>query len=236
MLYYLFSWPVVGAAIAILLGFGRTFMTTATNFSRICFTVAAFLLLAKFGTWAATIQTPLWQRILATIFIFGLIGVGWVASWRFLNNVQHTKSYDPFSELDLGFLIATVTNRVAGDPEPESGNPGYELIQKVILHKDIHNKTPRFVISAEVTDLDKLMRDEFRNTPEYFDLMRVVTDWESTKFPDLAGNEFEKVYRQGNNKEELDIRHEFLIELHEPGEQPIGVQPNQCLVLYQRKK
>ena len=88
MLDSLFSWPVVGAALAILLGFGRTFMMTATNFSRICFTAAAFLLLAKFGTWVATIQYPMWQRIIATIFIFGLIGVGWAESWRFLDNQQ----------------------------------------------------------------------------------------------------------------------------------------------------
>ena len=90
MVDYLFSWPVVGAAIAILMGgFWRTFMAVTpaeTLLARICSTIAALLLLAKFGTWVATVQSPLWQRILTVAFVFGLIGVGWVECWRYLDN------------------------------------------------------------------------------------------------------------------------------------------------------
>lgn len=115
MVDYFFCWPVVGVIFAVLLGFGRTFMNMGPSealFARICFTIAALLLLAKFGTWIANVQVPLWQRILSVVFVFGLIGIGWVECWRYLDS-----RYQPVVKIKHSFNVE-VRSALVSDSGP----------------------------------------------------------------------------------------------------------------------
>jgi len=61
----------------------------------------------------------MWQRIIATIFIFGLIGVGWAESWRFLDNQQSKHDEQSVAAVpDLNLPPAVVEMDRGGKPLP----------------------------------------------------------------------------------------------------------------------
>lgn len=91
MLGPLFSWPAVSVYIAVLIGLGASMMSMSPpefQVSKICFSVAAFLLLVKFGSWVVTIQSSIWERGIIALLVFGLIGAGWAESIRWVRSRQ----------------------------------------------------------------------------------------------------------------------------------------------------
>lgn len=85
----LFSWPVIGAVVAIFIGIGGVAMSIGSFLlAKICFSVAAILFLTKFGVWISSESYELKWRVLIAFIIFGAIGVGWVFSWQWVNIVE----------------------------------------------------------------------------------------------------------------------------------------------------
>lgn len=81
----LWSWTVIGFILSLIVGVGFSVMSMSPpefTFARVCFSVAAIILLARVGTWLVPIVTesPFLERVMMSILIFGLIGIGWVES------------------------------------------------------------------------------------------------------------------------------------------------------------
>src|SRR5688500_7138405 len=84
-------WEVVGAVVAIFIGSGLGLMGLSPPeffWAKLCFTAAALFLSARIGTSLAYVDyaTPL--RLLAAVLCFGVIGLGWVESWRWVKGRQ----------------------------------------------------------------------------------------------------------------------------------------------------
>jgi len=85
----LFSWPVIGALVAIFIGIGGRAMGMTSSYlvAKICFATAGLIFLTKFGTWISSETYELKWRIMVAFIIFGAVGLGWVLSWQWVNKV-----------------------------------------------------------------------------------------------------------------------------------------------------
>jgi len=79
----------VGVVASVLIGIGVGVMSMSPpefQISKACFSVAALLILVKFGLWVVTIQSSVWERGIIALLVFGLIGVGWAESIRWVQS------------------------------------------------------------------------------------------------------------------------------------------------------
>lgn len=87
----LFSWPVVGILVPVLIGIGVGVMSMSPPefwIARSCFSLAALILLARVGAWIIYTQSSVVERIIVAFLIFGVVGVGWVESLRWVDSRQ----------------------------------------------------------------------------------------------------------------------------------------------------
>ena len=85
----LLGWPVLGTVSVLLIGAGFGVMSMAPPdflIARICFSVSATILVFKTATWLVKFEAPPLQRILASFFVFGIIGAAWVWSYCWVGN------------------------------------------------------------------------------------------------------------------------------------------------------
>ena len=125
----LFGWGVLGTAAVVLIGIGFGVMSmTPPDFviARICFTLAAAILVTKTAVWLVQLGAGKWECVSAAFLIFGIIGAAWVWSYTW---VEHRES---------SLLSSQHQPVVTAAPKPDSDE----------------NKTPSlfFVIGAPLGD------------------------------------------------------------------------------------
>jgi len=89
ILEWIISWPGTAILVTTFIGIGAGAMSMSPPvcwITRICFTLAALLLLAKLGYLAIDKEPSIIKRIISVFIIFGVIGTGWVESMRWINN------------------------------------------------------------------------------------------------------------------------------------------------------
>jgi hypothetical protein len=83
----LFGWPVISAVAIGLIGIGFSLLSMtppAFDAARVCITGGAMLLSVKIASWLVANDSPILSRVSATVLIFGLLGVGWTETWRWI--------------------------------------------------------------------------------------------------------------------------------------------------------
>ena len=83
------GWGVVSFVVAILIAVGLRMNSTPIelSLSRIFFSAAAIIALAKIGTWILSIESILgWKRIGLVSILFCFVGAGWAGAWLWANN------------------------------------------------------------------------------------------------------------------------------------------------------
>jgi hypothetical protein len=88
---HLFTWTVVAVISPLAFGCGVGVLSmTPPEFiiAKVCFVFAAFLFLAKFSHWIVSQRTGRTHRMLITFIVFGIVGLGLVEAFTWIQNRQ----------------------------------------------------------------------------------------------------------------------------------------------------
>lgn len=91
MVGILFGWTVVGAIVLALIGVGVGVMSMRPpefGIAKACLTGAAILLWVRLVAWFIETDASRLERFVTAFLLFGLVGVGWVESWKWVNRRQ----------------------------------------------------------------------------------------------------------------------------------------------------
>lgn len=150
----LFGWGVIGSVGLLLIGIGFAVMSmTPPEFTiaRVCFSLAAVILVSKTAFWLAGLAAERTERVIAAFLIFGLIGAAWIWSYSWVSSHKPTPPPAAQSLKDdekpptlLDFFLTRGFNNTLRAHDQDVSNPSISISWK-------DNSTAR-VIAQEYLD------------------------------------------------------------------------------------
>jgi len=131
LLDFLFSWVGIGILVPLGIGIGVGVMScTPPEFqiAKVCFSISALLLVVGVARWLISFNASEGERILFGLIMFGMIGVLWVESWRWV--------YRKEASLLATQATENVSKTEKSDSPPFSNHPEHN---NPVQYKSLHD-------------------------------------------------------------------------------------------------
>ena len=178
MLKTILGWQVLGVVVALLVGAGFAVLSMnppRNRIAEVCYSIAAFIVLARFGWWAVTSGSPGLERLVVSFLVFGFIGSLWVAGLTWVESIiapvvisrpisqqSTTQPGSPQDRAREGLLkndpasretngrIGTMPQTNRGDPQPQGR--GTQVVLAGTLKPAGEPNPPTFLTKDQVVE------------------------------------------------------------------------------------